>query len=121
DPLGRRAVFGAAPVDLLGCVVELLAAYAVVALVVAPVEVAPVEGRPPDALDRRWVPGVGAGADEVVEGEIERPCEGLKARRVAVNEVPRGFAGRLSSKDVLQRVVVSPTEETDPIARGAAT
>src|SRR5712664_355230 len=80
------AVLGAQAARQLGRLVELLAAHAVQARVVLLVQIAAGRAGPPEPFHARPVPGVAAGADEVVKRQRERLAQRGKGRRVAVDE-----------------------------------
>src|SRR6266498_879019 len=69
---GPDVVFRAAPVAQLAGGVELLAADAVASLVVLAVQVAGGRAGAPQPLHAGAVTGVAGGADEVIEGEVQR-------------------------------------------------
>jgi hypothetical protein len=79
-------VAAAPPLVKLGGYMKLLAPHAVQALVVAAVQVTRGGAGAPEPLHPRPVPGVPAGPDEIVEGEVQRPAQRLEARRVGVDE-----------------------------------
>src|SRR5580692_2150511 len=86
DLLRLGPVLGAAALPEFGRGVELLAARAVQAGVPPPVQVA--GAGPPERLDAGPVPGVAAGADEVVDGQRQRAAECRERLGVAVDELP---------------------------------
>jgi len=117
DLLRFRPVFGAAAVAQLGRTVELLTAGAVQAGVLLPVQVR--RAGPPERLDAGPVPGVAAGADEVVHAQRQRTAERTERLGVAVDELPHPQSGGASREHVLQRVVVGPRLEPDRVAAPA--
>ena len=121
DPLHGGVVLGAAGDfarldDQLVVVVEPLAADAVVTFVRALVEVAVGGARPPQPFDCGTVAGIGARAQEVVEGHAERVGEVGEAPGVGVDVHvcwnPRRFGG----EDVLEGVVVGAAEQSHVVA-----
>ena len=91
----------------------LLTPHAVVALVVAPVEIAVVGRGPPDALDGWSLARVSAGVDEVVE-QAERPRECLEAIGVAAHELTDGIA-TVTWVEVMSPPVVARGAERRPL------
>ena len=117
DLLRLGPVLGAAAVAQFGRGVELLAAGAVQAGVPPPVQV--TGAGPPERLDAGPVPGVAAGADEVVDGQRQRAAERQERLGVAVDELPHPDPGGLGGEHVLQRVVVGPGLEPDRVPAAA--
>ena len=114
DRLGRGEMLGAAAVDQLGGGVELLAAGAVEALVAAQIKIRGALA--PELLDAGSVPRVGAGPDEVVERQVERPAQGGEPGRVGGDERADVLARSPGRGHVLQRVVVRAGQEADRLA-----
>ncbi len=102
DELEGSLVFGTPSLVELPGRVEAFASHAVVTLVGLLVEVSVLERRVPEVVDGRNVAGVGAGADEVVEAEIERSAETLEPPRVAVDEVSDRDPGVFGGEHVLE-------------------
>ena len=115
DLLRHGLVLGAPAVAQFGRRVELLAAGAVQALVFLPVQVA--GAGLPEPLDAGPVPGVPAGADEVVDGQRQGVAERQERLGVAVDEFPHADPGGLGGEHVLERVVVGPGLEPDGVPR----
>jgi hypothetical protein len=63
---------------------------------------------------------IGAGANEVVERDLERIAQRFERRRIPVDEVPSGQACCFGAEHVLQRMVIRATEEAHLSARGAS-
>ena len=101
-PLRLRAVLGACSAGQLGRLVELLAAHAVQALVVLPVEIAASRASPPESLHSGPVPRIAAGADEIVERQRKRLAQPLEGRRVPADKLGGADALRRGGEHVLQ-------------------
>ena len=114
--LRSEPVLGAQAVVELGGRVELLAAGTVPPLVVPQVEVATVRALPPQALHPGPVPGIGAGRDEVVERQRQRPAQPAEPGRIVADELTHPHPGRTGGGDVLQRVIVGAGEEPHRLA-----
>ena len=113
-------MLGAAPVVQLRLGVELLAPDAVQARVVPAVQVAARGAGPPQPLDPSRVPGVAAGADQVVYGQVQRLRQAGERGRVGVHELLHRDTRRFRREHVLERVVVGPGLEPDLLASAPA-
>jgi len=96
--------------------VKLLAARAVEATVRTLVDVAALATGLPEALGAAPVTHIGAGPDEVVEGQVETLLERQKARSVLFDELRDRNAGPIGGLDVLYAVLVCPCLEAHLIA-----
>ena len=117
DAFRLGPVLGAAVVAQLGRTVELLAAGAVQAGVLLPVQVS--GAGPPERLDAGPVPRIAAGADEVVHAQRQGAAERTERPGVAVDELPHPEPGGVGREHVLQRVVVGARLEPDRVAAPA--
>ena len=115
----RRLVVGALAVDDLLLRVEALAAVAVLAAVLAEVDLVLVEERLEDRLHHLGVPGLG-GPDEVVVGDPERVPLVPERLRVSVGEDLGRDARLLGGLGDLVAVLVRPGQEADVVAGEAA-
>jgi hypothetical protein len=115
DPLWWAAVLRAQRVGEFAGGEERLAASAVQPLVVALVEIFAIGACAPQALDARAVARVAARADEVVDRQLERFAKRGKPLRLRRYEIRDRQAGSGRRLDVLERVLVSPTQEADAL------
>lgn len=116
DLVGHGAVDRAEAAVELALGVELLAADAVQAAVGALVDVAGAVARSPEAPDAGTVAFFGAGADEVVERQVQRRAQAEEQPGVARHEVGRRHAFALGGLDVLEAVLVGAGQEPDIVA-----
>ncbi len=96
--------------------VELLAADAVQALVGARVDVAVAVARLPELGDALQVARLDAGADEVVEREVQRLAQGAVVRGVALDQLGGGDALLLGGLRVLEAVLVGSSQKAHILA-----
>jgi len=96
--------------------VKLLASRTVEAAVRTLVEVAALATGLPEALGAAPVTHIGAGPDEVVEGQVETLLERQKARSVSFDELRDRNASPIGGLDVLYAVLVCPCLETNVVA-----
>ena len=65
---------------------------------------------------QRPVPGVAAGPDQVIDAEAERPGQPGERGGARVDELLHAYPRGLGGEHVLQRVVVGPGLQPDPLA-----
>src|SRR5215470_10476387 len=113
----HRIMLRASAVVQLIRLVELLAAGAVEAVISALVDVAALYTGRPKALGPRPVTCIGAGSDEVVEGQLKAFPERPEPGRVTFHQRRDWNARQLSGVDVLETVLVGTSQEPNIIAR----